>query len=160
MSSTLNQKRTNYLSWIDYFISLAQLVAQRSKDPHTQVGAIIVNPQTNIIISTGYNGFPRGCSDDKFPWGSDSKNWLETKYPYVVHAEANAIIHAQQSCKDYTMYTNFFPCHECAKLIIQIGIKNVFYYSSTLKSGQWKDSYQASEKMFKTSGVNYQKIKT
>jgi dCMP deaminase len=151
----------NYLTWTEYFISIAKLVSRRSKDPNTQVGAVIINPQTNTIISTGYNGFPRGCQDDEFPWGNDSKNWLETKYPYVVHAETNAIIHAQQNCMGFIMYTNFFPCHEYAKLIIQSGIKNVFYYSNSLLSREkWKDSYLASEKMFQASGVSCQKLKT
>ncbi|MCE8163557.1 MAG: dCMP deaminase family protein [Candidatus Moeniiplasma glomeromycotorum] len=154
----MNKKRINYLSWAEYFLALTKLISQRSKDPHTQVGAIIINPRTNTIISTGYNGFPRGCSDDEFPWGNESENWLETKYPYVLHAEANAIIHAQQNCEGFVMYTNFFPCHECAKLIIQSGIKNVFYYSDILNQEHWKNSYQASEKMFQASGINYQKI--
>ena len=152
------QKRTNFLSWTDYFLSLTQLVSQRSKDPSTQVGAIIINPQTNTLISTGYNGFPRGCQDDEFPWDNNDKNWLATKYPYMVHAEANAIIHAKQDCEKFVMYTTLFPCHECAKLIIQSGIKTI-YYLIKLEKEQWKDSFEASKKMFKASGINYQKIK-
>ena len=152
-----SQKRTNYLSWTDYFLSLTQLIAQRSKDPNTQVGAVIVNPQTKTIVATGYNGFPRGCNDDEFPWSNDSENWLETKYSYVVHAEANAIIHAQQNCAGFHLYTNFFPCHECTKLIIQAGIRTV-YYLNIFEQDRWQDSHKASERMYKAAGIDYKKI--
>lgn len=163
--STLARKdqthiKEKHLTWTEYFVSIAKLVSRRSKDPSTQVGAVIIDPQANILISTGYNGFPRGCQDDKFPWSSDSEIWLETKYPYVVHAEANAIIHARQNCLGFTMYTNFFPCHECAKLIIQSGIKNVFYYSNNSRNQKrWHDSYLASKKMFQASGICCQEFK-
>ncbi|KLL02245.1 MAG: deoxycytidylate deaminase [Mycoplasmataceae bacterium RC_NB112A] len=125
-------KRSDYLTWTEYFIAIAQLCALRSKDPNTQVGAVVVN-QNKEIIATGYNGLPRGCNDDNYPWENNDENWLKTKYPYVVHAEANAIIHARQNCAEFSLYTTLFPCCECAKLIIQAGIKQIFYASDKHK---------------------------
>lgn len=119
-------KRNNYLTWPEYFITIAQVCALRSKDPNTQVGVVIIN-NNREIIATGYNGLPRGCSDDEYPWENNQVKWLESKYPYVVHAEANAIIHARQDCHGFSLYTTLFPCCECAKLIIQAGIKQIFY---------------------------------
>ena len=122
-------KRNDYISWDEYFMGVAMLAACRSKDPNTQVGACIVSPD-NIIISTGYNGMPKGCSDDKFPWDRDGDSQIQTKYPYVVHAELNAILNANG--RDLTgsrIYVALFPCNECAKAIIQSGIKEVVYLS-------------------------------
>lgn len=120
-------KRENYISWDDYFMSVAILSSMRSKDPSTQVGACIVDPKTNIIVGIGYNGFPIGCSDDDFPWERTGDE-LETKYPYVVHAEPNAILNSKlASLKDCVMYVTLFPCCECAKLIRQSGIKELIY---------------------------------
>ncbi|CFW93468.1 Deoxycytidylate deaminase [endosymbiont DhMRE of Dentiscutata heterogama] len=144
-------KRTDYLTWPEYFITIAQVCAMRSKDPNTQVGAVIVN-QNKEIIATGYNGLPWGCNDDDYPWENNHKNWLETKYPYVVHAEANAIIHAHQNCQGFSLYTTLFPCCECAKLIIQAGIKHVFY--SNDKHNQ-KEEVMAAKRMLKDVGVEY-----
>ncbi len=119
-------KRTDYINWDEYFMSVALLAAMRSKDPNTQVGACIVG-EDDRIISTGYNGFPRGCSDDEFPWDRDGE---ETKYPYVVHAELNAILNAGgKSLAGARVYVGLFPCNECAKAIIQAGIKEVIYLS-------------------------------
>jgi dCMP deaminase len=129
-------KRNNYLTWPEYFIAIAQVCAWRSKDPNTQVGVVIVN-NNKEIIATGYNGLPWGCNDDNYPWENDKSNWLENKYPYVVHAEANAIIHARQDCHGFSLYTTLFPCCECAKLIIQAGIKQIFY--SNDKHGEEKE---------------------
>ncbi|VDM44726.1 unnamed protein product [Toxocara canis] len=113
-------KREQYLSWEEYFMAVACLAAQRSKDPVTQVGAVIVNPDLKIVGS-GYNGMPNGCSDDIMPWGKISDNPLETKYPFVCHAEMNAILNRNcESIKGSTIYTVLFPCNECAKLIIQV----------------------------------------
>lgn len=150
-------KRANYLSWNVYFSSIAKLVSQRSKDPNYQVGAVIVNQQKEII-ATGYNGFPWGCSDDKYPW-NDESSWLDTKYPYVVHAEANAIVHARQNCEGFIIYTTLFPCNECAKLIIQAGIKTV-YYLNWPNSEQWDKSWTATKIMFDEVNINYQKLKS
>ena len=119
-------KRTDYISWDEYFMGIAMLAAKRSKDPSTQVGACIVS-QDNIIISTGYNGMPKGCSDDEFPWGREG---AETKYPYVVHAELNAILNANgRDLRGSRLYVALFPCNECAKAIIQSGVKEVVYLS-------------------------------
>lgn len=109
-------KREGYISWDEYFMGVAMLAAKRSKDPNTQVGACIVS-QDNIILSTGYNGFPKGCSDDEFPWDREGDN---TKYPFVVHAELNAILNCNgKSLRNAKIYVALFPCNECAKAIIQ-----------------------------------------
>ena len=142
-------KRETYLTWDDYFMSVALLSGMRSKDPSTQVGACIVN-QNNIIESIGYNGLPKGCSDDEFPWEREGNN-LETKYFYVVHAELNAILNAKG--KDLTgcsIYVALFPCNECAKAIIQSGIKEVVYLSDKYAE---TDAVKASKKMFNAAKV-------
>ena len=119
-------KLTDYITWDEYFMGVAMLAARRSKDPSTQVGACIVS-QDNIIISTGYNGMPKGCSDDDFPWDRTGE---ETKYPYVVHAELNAILNANgRDLRGSRLYVALFPCNECAKAIIQSGVKEVVYLS-------------------------------
>jgi len=121
------QARDNYLSWDEYFMGIATLSAQRSKDPSTQVGACIVD-QENKIVGVGYNGFPKGCSDVDLPWNREGSDPLMTKYPYVVHAEANAIINKNTaSLKNCRIYVDLFPCNECAKLIIQSDICEVIY---------------------------------
>ena len=113
-------KRQDYISWDEYFMGVALLAAKRSKDPNTQVGACIVD-QNNVILTTGYNGFPKGCSDDEFPWNPQGEI---TKYPFVVHAELNAILNASgKSLRGSRLYVALFPCNECAKAIIQAGIK-------------------------------------
>ena len=122
-------KRTDYINWDEYFMGIAMLAARRSKDPNTQVGACIVSDD-NIIISTGYNGMPKGCSDDEFPWDRKGENEAATKYPYVVHAELNAILNASgRDLRGSRIYVALFPCNECAKAIIQSGIKEVMYLS-------------------------------
>ena len=119
-------KRTDYLSWDAYFMGVALLSAQRSKDNHTQVGACIVNAE-NKVVSVGYNGMPTGCNDDMMPWERDG-GFLDTKYAYVCHAELNAILNRNaaslQGCR---LYVSLFPCNECAKAIIQSGIREVIY---------------------------------
>ena len=114
----------NRLSWNEFFMGVAMLSSKRSKDPNTQVGACIV--RDNKILSTGYNGMPRACDDDKLPLTNQGQ-WLETKYPYIVHAELNAILNATTLLADATIYTTLFPCSECAKAILQAGIKTVYY---------------------------------
>lgn len=126
----LGHKRKDYLSWDEFFMGIAKLSAGRSKDPSTQVGACIVNKQ-NRILSIGYNGAPNGFSDDLFPWGREG-DVVETKYPYVCHAERNAILNYPGSKRDLEgskIYVDLFPCNECAKEIIQAGIKEVIYLS-------------------------------
>ena len=124
------RSKEDVLSWDDYFMKLAFLSAQRSKDPNKQVGACVVS-QANVILGIGYNGFPRGCDDDALPWAkkSQSNDVLETKYPYVCHAEVNAIVNANRaSLKGQKIYVTLFPCNECTKLILQSGIAEVVYY--------------------------------
>ncbi|KAL8159219.1 hypothetical protein V2J09_000756 [Rumex salicifolius] len=123
-------KRKGYVSWDDYFMAIAFLSAQRSKDPNRQVGACLVS-QNGVILGIGYNGFPRGCSDDKLPWSKKSKSGdpLETKYPYVCHAEVNAILNTNHaSAAGQKLYVTMFPCNECAKIIIQSGVSEVIYF--------------------------------
>ena len=128
------KKRNDYLSWDEYFMSIAKITAGRSKDPNTQVGACIVS-KDNRILSTGYNGAPNNFDDDKFPWDREG-NPLETKYMYVCHAEANAIDNFRGYKKEFEnsrIYVDLFPCNECAKKIIQNGIKEVIYLSDKYK---------------------------
>ncbi len=122
-------KREDYISWDEYFMGLSLLSAMRSKDPSTQVGACIVSDD-NKIMSVGYNGFQRGCSDDEFPWERSAENSNDTKYPFVCHAELNAILNAGgQDLRGARIFVALFPCNECAKAIIQSGIKEVVYIS-------------------------------
>ncbi len=144
-------KRQEYLSWDEYFMGIASLSAMRSKDPSTQVGACIVN-EDKRILSMGYNGMPRCCSDDEFPWDKND-NPLDSKYLYVCHAELNAILNcAVGSVRGCTVYTTLFPCNECAKAIIQSGIAEVVYMSDKYAES---DSVMASKRMFDTAGVKY-----
>ena len=148
-------KRENYISWDEYFMGVAVLAAQRSKDPNTQVGACIVS-QDNIILSTGYNGFPIGCSDDEYPWERDGDS-NDTKYPYVVHAELNAILNANgRSLRDAKLYVALFPCNECAKAIIQSGIREVIYLSDKYAD---TPTTRASKKMLLSAGVKLRQLK-
>lgn len=142
----------NYISWDEYFMGVAALSAKRSKDPNTQVGACVVN-EDKRIIGIGYNGFPMGCRDDVFPWEKEDKNYLNTKYPYVVHAEPNAILNCTSSLKNSTLYVTLFPCNECAKLIIQSGIKHVVYASDKYHD---TEGYIASRRMFDAAHVTYE----
>lgn len=144
-------KRQGYISWDDYFIGVAILAAKRSKDPSTQVGCCIVG-EDMTILSTGYNGFPKGCSDDEYPWGREGEHNC-TKYPFVVHAELNAILNASgKSLRGATVYTSLFPCNECAKAIIQSGITRVVYLSDKYADS---DSTLASKRMMDSAGVTY-----
>jgi len=118
-------KRTDYISWDDYFMGVAILSAQRSKDPNTQVGCCIVS-EDKRIIGIGYNGVPMSINDDLIPWDRTG-NFIDTKYPYVVHAEANALLNSTKSLKNATVYVTLFPCNECAKLLIQSQVKEIVY---------------------------------
>lgn len=144
-------KRTDYLSWNEYFINIAEISAQRSKDPKTQVGACIV--RDNKILSVGYNGFPNGISDDKFPWNSEGTSLEKIKDAYVVHAELNAILNGNFDLKDSILYTTLFPCNECAKAIIQVGIKKIFY-----RSKKDNEKERIALKMFKEVGIEVEQI--
>jgi dCMP deaminase len=149
-------KRTNYLSWDDYFMAVAQLSALRSKDPNTRVGACIVNTKKRII-GIGYNGFPVGCSDDELPWGREG-NFLETKYPYVCHAEMNAITNASNKpeLEGASMYVSLFPCNECAKLIVQVGIREIVYLSDRYRD---TDIMIASRRILEMAGIRCRQLK-
>lgn len=145
-------KRNNYILWDDYFMGVALLAAHRSKDPSTQVGACIVS-QDNIILSTGYNGMPKGCSDDEYPWTREGE---ETKYPYVVHAELNAILNSGgRNLEGSRLYVALFPCNECAKAIIQSGIKEVVYLSDKYAS---TSATQASKRMLASAGITTRQL--
>ena len=147
-------KREDYISWDEYFMALAMLSAKRSKDPHTQVGACIVG-EDKKIIAVGYNGAPRGFSDEEMPWGNKGEP-LDTKYPYVCHAELNAILNSNgTSLKNSILYVDLFPCNECAKAIIQSGIKKIVYKRDKYKD---TDSVKASKHMLDTCGVEYKQI--
>ncbi len=147
-------KRKDYISWDEYFMGVALLAAMRSKDPSTQVGACIVDDD-NRILSTGYNGFPRGCSDDEFPWGREG-GFSDTKYPYVVHAELNAILNAGgKNLASSRLYVALFPCNECAKAIIQSGIKEVIYLSDKYAA---TEGTIASKRMLASAGVKLTKL--
>ncbi len=144
-------KRQDYITWDEYFMGIAILSGMRSKDPNTQVGACIVGAD-NRILSVGYNGFPNGCSDDEFPWAREGEG-LETKYVYTVHSELNAILNYRGgSLEGAKLYVSLFPCNECAKAIIQCGIKTVIYaqdkYADT-------PAVLASKRMMDTAGVRY-----
>ena len=147
-------KRENYISWDEYFISVALVSSMRSKDPNTQVGACIVDKE-NKIVSIGYNGFPTGCSDDDLPWGSEG-DFLQSKYAYSCHAELNAILNSSRSnLKSCSVYTTLFPCNECAKAIIQSGITEIVYLSDKYKE---TDIVKASKYMLDKSGVTIRKF--
>lgn len=143
-------KREDYISWAEYFMGIALLSAQRSKDSGTQVGACIVS-RSHKILSLGYNGMPTGCLDDSMPWARDGQP-LDTKYMYVCHAELNAILNAGKDLRGAILYTTLFPCNECAKAIIQSGISEVIYLSDKYSDS---DMTIASKKMFDMVGVRY-----
>ena len=148
-------KRSDYISWDEYFMGVALLASQRSKDPSTQVGACIIDADKRIL-STGYNGLPQGCSDDTFTWNRD-ESLGETKYQYVVHAELNAILNASgKKLAGSTLYVGLFPCNECAKSIIQSGVREVVYLSDKYHD---TPSVAASRKMLDAAGVVYRQIK-
>lgn len=150
------KKRENYISWDEYFMGVALLSAQRSKDPNTQVGACVVNSD-NKIVSVGYNGMPLGVSDDDFPWAREGE-FLDTKYPYVCHAELNAILNNPgMSLKNCSIYVPLFPCNECCKAIIQSGIRKVIYLSDKYAA---TDGVKASKRMMDAAGVEYRQLKT
>ena len=147
----MSGKRTDYISWDEYFMGVAALAGMRSKDPNTQVGACIVS-ENNKILSMGYNGFPRGCSDEDFPWAREG-DLLDTKYPFVTHSELNAILNYRGGSLEGTkLYVSLFPCNECAKAIIQAGIRTVVYDSDKYEG---TPTNVASKRMFDAAGVKH-----
>jgi len=155
MSMLEQYKRKNCLSWDETFMQMSILIAKRSKDPNTQNGACIVD-DNNIIVGLGYNGFPRGCSDDYLPWGRDG-DFLEKKYAYVVHAETNAIYNANKSVRGCKLYCTLFPCNECAKAIIQTGITEINYNCDKYHE---EKEFIASRKLLDLAGVHYRSYQT
>ena len=150
----MSEKRTDYITWDEYFMGVALLAARRSKDPSTLEGACIVSPD-NIVLSMGYNGFPKGCSDDEFPWGKEHQDDdpYNAKYFYSTHSELNAILNYRGgSLEGSKLYVTLFPCNECAKAIIQAGIKTIVYgqdkYADT-------PGVKASKRMLNAAGVRY-----
>ena len=148
-------KRSDYITWDQYFMGIAIMSANRSKDPNTQVGACIVD-QDNRILTVGYNGMPSGCNDDEMPWDREGEG-MASKYFFVCHAELNAILNYRVgSLEGAKMYVTLFPCNECAKAIIQAGIKTLVYdcdkYAST-------PSVLASKRMLDSAGVRYYQYK-
>ena len=149
-------KRNDYISWDEYFMGVTLLASKRSKDPNTQVGACIVD-ESNVILTTGYNGFPIGCSDDEFPWARESADPLKTKYIYVTHSELNAILNYRGgSLEGSRLYVSLFPCNECAKAIIQAGIRTVIYDSDKYDG---TPSVLASKRMFRAAGVEFRQYR-
>ncbi|MCI5144907.1 MAG: cytidine deaminase [Candidatus Electrothrix sp. AR3] len=148
------EKRRDYLSWDEYFMAVALLSGFRSKDPSTQVGACVAS-SSNKIIGVGYNGFPWGCSDDDLPWSREGQ-YLNTKYPYVCHAELNAVLNSTtRNLSDCRIYVALFPCNECGKVIIQSGIQEIIYLSDKYKDTA---AVQAAKIMFDKSGIPYRQF--
>jgi len=148
-------KRKDYIQWDEYFMGVAILSGKRSKDPNTQVGACIINREKKIV-GVGYNGLPLGCSDDEFSWERDG-NFLDTKYPFVCHAELNAILNSTKTLKDCSIYVGLFPCNECSKAIIQSGIREIVYLSDKYVG---TDANFAAKKMLNAAGVSYRQLIT
>ncbi len=146
-------KRDDYINWDEYFMGVATLSGMRSKDDTSQVGACIVNNR-NRIVGIGYNGMPYGCDDNQFPWGREG-GFLETKYAYVVHAEANAILNSSTDLEGSRIYVTLFPCNECAKLIIQSGIKEVVFLEDKYHDN---DIFIASRKLLDSAGVKMRQL--
>lgn len=150
----MGEKRRGYITWDEYFMGVAKLAAMRSKDPNTQVGACIVS-EDNKILSMGYNGFPSGCSDDEFPWGREDEDPYNEKYFYVTHSELNAILNYRGgSLEGATIYVTLFPCNECAKAIIQSGIRRIVYDSDKYDN---TPAVVASKRMLAAAGVKLEK---
>ncbi|XP_048774473.2 deoxycytidylate deaminase-like [Ostrea edulis] len=147
----VGNKRTCYISWDEYFMGVALISAERSKDPVTQVGACIVN-QEKRIVGVGYNGMPNGCSDDEMPWGKGYEDPLHNKKLFVCHAEMNAIVNkVSADIAGCTIYVTLFPCNDCAKIIIQSRLKDVVYYDD---KNLHKSEAKASVYMFRKAGIN------
>lgn len=152
-----DNKDENYIDWDSYFMGIADLSSFRSKDPNSKVGACIVS-EDNRILSIGYNGCPNGFDDKYMPWNREAECEVNRKYFYVVHAEANAILNYKgnkEDLKNATVYVNLFPCNECAKMIVQLGIKNIVYSSDKYNG---TDGNQVAKILFDRCGVKYRKF--
>ena len=142
------------ISWDEYFMNVAKLSAFRSKDPNTQVGCCIVN-ENKKIVGVGYNGMPWGCKDEDFPWDKREGSLYDTKYPYVVHAELNAILNSTTDLHGCTLYVSLFPCNECTKAIIQSGIKHIVYEDDKYNG---TETDRAAKRMLDACGITYTKL--
>ena len=153
----MGDKRKDYISWDEYFMGVAVLSSMRRKENNKQVEACIVS-EDRKIIGVGYNGFPMGCSDDDLPWARTG-GWCDTKYPYVCHAELNAILNCNNASllKGATLYVALFPCNECAKAVIQSGIRKIVYLSDKYAD---TDATKASKRMLDAAGVKYSHLET
>ena len=148
-------KRTDFLDWDTYFMSVAFLTAQRSKDPKTQVGACIVNTDKRIV-GVGYNGMPTGCSDDDLPWAREGTTEYDTKYLYVCHAEMNAVLNKNSAdVRGCTIYVTLFPCNECTKIIIQAGVSKLVYFS---KKNSETPAHKAAVRMMELAGISFRQF--
>lgn len=153
------------ITWEEYFMGIAVLSSKRSKDPRTKTGACIVNAD-KLIVGVGYNGAPRGWNDAVFPWNASEEgcgnkptkgDTLNQKYPYVIHAELNAILNSHsRDLRGCTIYATLFPCNECTKAIAQSGIKRIIYLSDQYAD---IDSTKAAKKICDALGIRYEKFK-
>ena len=151
----MSGKREDYITWDEYFMGVAKLAGMRSKAPHSQVGSVIVSPD-NKILSIGYNGFPRGCSDDEYPWAREG-DALDTKYLYVTHSELNAILNYRGgNLEGSKIYVSLFPCNECSKAIIQSGICEIIYDDDKYPDSE---SVIASKRMLSSAGVKFRRYR-
>ena len=151
----MSGKGEDYITWDEYFMGVAKLAGMRSKDPHSQVGSVIVSPD-NKILSIGYNGFPRGCSDDEYPWAREG-DALDTKYLYVTHSELNAILNYRGgNLEGSKIYVSLFPCNECSKAIIQSGICEIIYDDDKYPDSE---SVIASKRMLRSAGVKFRRYR-
>jgi len=146
-------KRPDYITWNKYFMGVAELSSQRSKDPKTQVGCCIVDSHTNHILSIGYNGLPYGFNDDEFSW-EDSDDFVESKHSYIVHAEANAILNATQNLEGSDVYVSMFPCNECSKLLAQSKVRKVIYKDDKYLG---KDQGKVGKMILEKAGIKIEK---
>lgn len=150
-----NDIKVNHIGWDEYFMSIAILSSMRSKDGSTKVGAAIVSKE-HKVLSLGYNGMPIGIDDDKIPWARTGESELDTKYPYVCHAELNAILNSSKDLHGSILYVTLFPCNECAKAVIQSGIKKVVFLDDKYHDVNYSI---ASRKLLKMAGVETEQYK-
>ncbi|MDO8626194.1 MAG: dCMP deaminase family protein [Candidatus Magasanikbacteria bacterium] len=147
--------RSNAISWDECFMRMAHVIAERSKDPSSQVGAVIAN-QHNVVMGLGYNGFPRGIHSDKFPWEREGK-FLDTKYAYICHAEENAVYNSNIPVRGCKVFTTMFPCNECAKMLVQNGVAEIIF---ELDKYPDQDIFIAAKRLFDAAGVKYREYKS
>ena len=153
-------KYKSLISWDEFFMGIAALASMRSKDPSTKHGACVINPLNNRIISVGYSGMPHG-DDENYPWGKDAKERENTKYPYVIHAEMNAIFNASLPLNGCTMYIysekKYLPCSECMKSMDQVGIKEIVL-TDMIDANTDEYNWKPTLKILKVSGIKMRVI--